>query len=117
MKHKVFSIYDVKAKAYLPPFILPETPMAVRVFGDCVNSDDHQFGKHPGDYTLFDMGVWDDSNCLLVTLPEGVLKVVNGLEVVNSKVASFDEVVTALKPIKGDGGYEGFVKERSNETA
>ncbi len=89
MKHKVFSIFDVKASAYLPPFFMPEQAMAVRVFSDCVNSDDHQFGKHPGDYTLFEMGVWDDVNCSL-KCPEGAAKVVNGLEVVSNVVVPFD---------------------------
>lgn len=85
MKHKVFSIFDVKAQAYLPPFYMPETAMAIRVFSDCVNSGDHQFGKHPGDYTLFEMGVWDDSICV-ITCGAGASKVVNGLEVVISVV-------------------------------
>jgi len=46
--------------AYLPPFILPRTEMAERTFGDCINSDSHQFGEHPDDYTLFDLGTFDD---------------------------------------------------------
>lgn len=60
MKHRIFAVYDTKAKAFLPPFILPEVAMAKRVFEDCVNSDDHQFGKHPGDYTLFLFGEFLD---------------------------------------------------------
>ena len=81
MKHKIFSIFDSKAGAYLPPFFMPESAMATRVFGDCVNSKDHQFGKHPGDYTLFEVGVWDDAVCVIVCLP-AASKIVNGLEVV-----------------------------------
>ncbi len=60
MKHLIFTVYDEKAKAFLTPFFLPEKGMAVRVFTDCVNSDDHQFGKHPSDYTLFCLGEWID---------------------------------------------------------
>lgn len=59
MKHSIHAVYDEKAKAYLPPFFLPNAAMAVRVFSDCVFSDDHQFGKHPGDYTLFCLGTFD----------------------------------------------------------
>ncbi len=83
MKHKIFSIFDSKAQAYLPPFCLAEKAMAVRIFGDCVNSDDHQFGKHPGDYTLFELGSFDDSVCVVSCAPSAV-KVVNGLEVLVS---------------------------------
>ncbi len=86
MKHKLFSIFDVKAQAYLPPFCLPERGMAIRVFGDCVNSSDHQFGKHPGDYTLFELGSFDDSVCVVSCSPSA-MKVVNGLEVVVQDVA------------------------------
>jgi len=85
MKHRIFSIFDVKAQAYLPPFCLAETGMALRAFSDCVNSRDHQFGKHPGDYTLFELGSFDDSVCVVSCTPSA-LKVVNGLEVVISEV-------------------------------
>jgi hypothetical protein len=60
MIHKVFSIRDSAADAYLPPFILPKSEMAKRIFGQCVNSDDHQFAKSPEDYTLFEIGTFDD---------------------------------------------------------
>ncbi len=112
MKHKIFSIFDSKAGAYLPPFCLGQTAMALRVFSDCVNSGDHQFGKHPGDYTLFELGTFDDSVCVVSCTPSAV-KVVNGLEVVLVPDLP-DQVPLAF--VKGDGGYSEFVKERSDET-
>jgi len=60
MEHKIFAIYDQKAHAYLPPFTLPRVEMAERTFMDCVNSKDHAFGLHPADYTLFELGKYDD---------------------------------------------------------
>lgn len=78
MKHEIFTVYDQKAKAYLPPFILPEIGMAVRVFKDCVNSDKHQFSKHPEDYTLFNLGQFDDSNGLIETMNPQTIH--NGVE-------------------------------------
>jgi len=74
MIHNVFTIFDAKAEAYLPPFILPKTSMAKRTFSDCVNSADHQFGAHPEDYTLFTIGTFDDETAqynLLLT-PESL---------------------------------------------
>lgn len=59
MKLKVFAVFDDKARAYLPPFFMPEVAMAVRVFGDCLADAEHQFGKHPEDYTLFLFGSFD----------------------------------------------------------
>lgn len=61
MLFNVFSIHDAKAEAFLPPFILPNDQMAMRVFADCINSDEHQFGKNPEDYTLFVLGQFDDA--------------------------------------------------------
>ncbi len=79
MMHRMFTIYDEKAKAYLPPFFLPESGMAIRAFADCINSDAHQFGKHPSDYTLFTLGGWDDTSAELNLLNRS-LSLGNGVE-------------------------------------
>lgn len=57
---KLYSVYDEKAEAFIPPFFVPAHGLALRAFKDCVNSKDHHFGKHPQDYTLFYLGEWDD---------------------------------------------------------
>lgn len=62
MQLKMFSVYDIKAEAYLPPFFLPTVGMAVRTFADCARSKDHQFGKNPEDYILYELGTFDDSS-------------------------------------------------------
>lgn len=62
MMYDVFSVHDEKAAAFLPPFILPNEAMAKRVFADCINSDTHQFGANPADYTLFRLGQFDDNS-------------------------------------------------------
>ena len=58
----IYSVYDSKAEAFLPPFFLPREEMAIRTFSDAVNSNDHQFGRHPEDYNLFRLGTFDDSS-------------------------------------------------------
>ena len=62
MNHLIFTVYDEKAEVYLPPFFVPTLGIATRAFKDCINSPEHQFGKHPHDYTLFHLGEYDDSN-------------------------------------------------------
>lgn len=79
MEHKLFAIYDQKAFAYLPPFTLPRTEMAERTFADCINSDAHAFGKNPADYTLFELGGYDD-NKGLITVHETPVVVGTGIE-------------------------------------
>jgi hypothetical protein len=62
MIYEVFSVYDAKAEAFLPPFILPKQAQAKRAFSQCVNSPDHQFGANPDDYTLFSLGNFNDED-------------------------------------------------------
>ncbi len=63
--HGIYSIFDTKAKAYYPPFFLPNTDLAVRIFSDQVNDTNHTFNKHPEDYTLFQIGTFDDENAFI----------------------------------------------------
>lgn len=60
---KIFSIYDSKAEAYLPPFFLNATGLALRAFEDAANNPQTDFGKYSADYTLFELGEFDEQNC------------------------------------------------------
>ncbi len=61
MKLMVFSIHDAAAEAYLPPMFFPTKGMAIRTFADAVNEEGSQFGRHAADYTLFYIGLFDES--------------------------------------------------------
>ena len=84
MEHLLFSIYDEKAHAYLPPFTLPTAGMAIRTFTDCANAPDHAFSRNPGDYTLFELGVFDDNtaeiNAHAVRINHGIALAYKNLE-------------------------------------
>jgi len=67
MKLTLFAIHDVKAECFSKPFLEPLDAIAVRAFTDCVNSDNHQFGANPQDYTLFKLGEYDDSKGMFET--------------------------------------------------
>jgi len=111
MVHKIFSIFDGKAMAYLPPFCLPEVGMASRTFGDCVNSADHQFGLHPEDYTLFQIGLYDDSTGIISGL-EARCVIANGVELKRVEVDPSQESL----PVNG-GDSPGAPVSVSNEGA
>lgn len=57
----VFSIYDSGAEYYMPPFAVANKGIALREFSDACNNKETFLAKHPGDYTLFLLGVFDDS--------------------------------------------------------
>ncbi len=70
MRLHIFSVYDSKAEAFLPPFFYGTKGQAMRSFGDAVNEEGHQFRKHAADYTLFYVGVFDqDEGAFDVTAP------------------------------------------------
>jgi len=98
MVHRGFSIFDQMAKAFLPPFFLPTEAMALRTFGDCCNSKDHQFGAHPADYTLFELGFFDDSKGVF-TPHSGPVKLAVGVELLKPVPVDPDQVPLPLKGV------------------
>lgn len=61
MIHQIYTVHDSKAEAFLPPFILHNPGLALRMFGNSINSNEHAFAKNPSDYTLFCLGEFDDN--------------------------------------------------------
>lgn len=63
---RIFGIYDSKAEAFLQPFFAKTKSEAIRVVTDAVNHGNDNFSKHPEDFTLFELAVFDDSDGLIV---------------------------------------------------
>jgi hypothetical protein len=59
MKDIIFTVYDSKSEAYLQPWFVPTAAVAIRAFTDCCKNPEHNFGQHPEDYHLYQVGVWD----------------------------------------------------------
>ena len=68
MRLRMFAVYDNKAGAFLAPFFMPNVPMAVRIFTECASDDQHMFGRHPNDYTLFELAEFDDNTARITPL-------------------------------------------------
>lgn len=60
MKQKIFSVYDSKAEAFATPFFMPTLGMATRAFADECSNPQSSLRKHAEDYTLFELGEFDD---------------------------------------------------------
>lgn len=65
---KCFSVYDSKAEAYLPPFFSKTTGLALRSFETAANKADHDFHDHAGDYTLFELGSFNEQTAEFTAL-------------------------------------------------
>lgn len=63
---KIFSIYDSKAEAYLQPFFADTEGVAERMAQQAANDESHMFHQHAGDYTMFQVGEWDQEKGELV---------------------------------------------------
>lgn len=59
MRFVMASIYDSKAEAWMQPMFFQSPAQAVRSFSDAVKDVKSEFGKHPEDYTLFELAAWD----------------------------------------------------------
>lgn len=60
MQLEIYSIFDMKAKAYLQPFFMHNGEMAQREFTNVINDPSTRFGRNPEDYQLFHLGSFFD---------------------------------------------------------
>ena len=60
-KHTICSIYDSATEAYMRPFIAQSKGQAVRMFTDLVKDPQTDIAKHPEDYSLFEIGNFNDN--------------------------------------------------------
>lgn len=63
---KMFSIYDSKAVSFLPPWNESTAGTALRKFKDAVVREGTDFNKWPEDYTLFEIGEFDDQTGIVL---------------------------------------------------
>ncbi len=62
MNLQIFTVYDSKIEAYLVPFYFKNRGECLRTFTDTVNDPSHMFNRHPGDYTLFHIGQYNEDD-------------------------------------------------------
>lgn len=62
MKTMMFSVFDSKAAIFGTPFFMLREQMAIRAITDMVNDPETMIAKHPEDFSLYHLGVFDDEN-------------------------------------------------------
>lgn len=62
---KIFTIHDAKSEAYLTPIYFRTKGEAIRAFTATVNDETSNFSKNPEDFTLFELGEYDDCKAKL----------------------------------------------------
>jgi len=60
MQKYLYSVYDLKAKAYGNPFTAVNRGVATRDFATAVNDPNTHLYKYPEDFVLYCLGKFDD---------------------------------------------------------
>lgn len=68
MMLQMVSVYDEKAKAYMPVMCFNQIGQARRAFYDAVEDPQTGLSKHPEDYKLYRLGVLDDNTGEITTI-------------------------------------------------
>ncbi len=63
MLMSIFAIYDSGISTWKPPMFCRAKGEILRWWIEMVNNEQTDLSKHPQDYTLFDIGTWDDEKC------------------------------------------------------
>jgi len=79
MKQMIYSVMDSKVKVFTQPFNRRNANEALRDWQNTVNDPQSPFGRHPGDYTLFEIGVFDDETGQ-IQMHESFTNLGNGLQ-------------------------------------
>lgn len=96
MKLNVYTIYDTATAAYMRPMFMDSDGQAMRIFSDVAVDAEHEIGKHPEDYSLVRIGVWDNATAKYAEEDKQTL--ITGLEA----VANSRKIVKLPKEANGN---------------
>lgn len=65
MNVNIYSLYDEKAQVFGNPFIRKFDGQAIRDCIDLVNDSNTSVSRHPSDFTLYNIGTFDDDKALI----------------------------------------------------
>lgn len=68
MNLEICCIYDVKARAYLPPVFVTHIDVFMRSVRTAANTASHLIGQCPEDFHMFHLGTWSDDQGLFKLL-------------------------------------------------
>lgn len=68
MRVNVFAVYDSKAATYGQPFFSPTIGSAMRAFHTACLDPQSMLAKHPADFSLMQLGTFDDDTGELIGL-------------------------------------------------
>lgn len=99
----IFSVYDSAAKFYSDPFFALTKGQALRDFVTACNDPKTYLNQHPGDYTLFYLGSFDEqtSVCTFEPTPISLGKAIEFMNDVKAK----PELKLSQESVNSDPGF------------
>ncbi len=81
MKLLAFTIYDEKAECFAHPFFVSAIGIATRMLATWTKNPDSMICKHPEDFTLYQVGTWNDAEAKFENLktPKFVAKATDSM--------------------------------------
>lgn len=70
MKMQVVAIYDQKSKLFSQPYVYSTVGVAARSWQDAVSDPKSDYARHPEDFSLYLLAVYDDEAGTFVCPPE-----------------------------------------------
>jgi hypothetical protein len=68
MVQKIYCLYDSKAEAFLQPMFIPNLGLCLRSLQNALDKPDSHIAKYVDDYSLFELGEWDDNTAEITML-------------------------------------------------
>lgn len=69
MKLRMVAIHDSKSESFGRPLFVRAYGEAERSFREVINDGQSDYAKHPADFTLFEIGEFDDVSGVVTPLP------------------------------------------------
>jgi len=86
VKTFLYSIYDLVAKTYSPPYVAQSDALAIRAVLTVLRDPASSLYQHPHDYRLFKLAAWDDENGeITVDLPSLIINIIDLVQKESSK--------------------------------
>lgn len=91
MIYELLTIYDNKARAFLPPFTCTHLDIGLRAVREALRTPGHQFNKWPQDFHLYHVGKWNDETAGVAMFQQPInLGLVGTLEAKDQAVAQLE---------------------------
>lgn len=89
MNSVIVAVRDAKADIYGIPNFVHNTATAIRSFSDQVNNPESQWHKHPSDYALYELGVYDDQtgSFSMLDIPKHLIQADQCISITDVKTA------------------------------